>query len=154
MTCGRGKDTLFLSSISKHVYAFDIQESAIQSTQALMAQNHRDNVSFILDNHENIDRYVSCEIGAAIYHLGYLPLSEKTIITTQKSTINSLIKVLKLLIPQGIVVIVAYQKHEENESMAVKHFCSSLDSRQFDVMQITILNKELSPFIIKITKIK
>lgn len=154
MTCGRGNDTLFLSSISKLVYAFDIQEEAIQSTQALLKENHRDNVILIHANHEFVDQYVSEEIGAVIYNLGYLPSGNKDIKTSALSTIESLKKVLKMLMVNGKVVIVLYQKHEANESMEVKHFCSNLDCHHFDVLQISVLNKELAPFIIQITKIK
>ena len=32
MTCGNGFDTLFLAEISKKVYAFDIQDAAIENT--------------------------------------------------------------------------------------------------------------------------
>ena len=37
-TCGRGKDTLFLANIFKEVYAFDIQDEAIESTKELLKE--------------------------------------------------------------------------------------------------------------------
>ena len=38
-TCGNGHDTLFLAKQSNHVYAFDIQKQAIQSTKDMILKN-------------------------------------------------------------------------------------------------------------------
>ena len=56
-TCGNGNDTLMLAkSTAKHVYAFDIQPAAIQSTKALLFEHniYKEKVTLICDNHTNI----------------------------------------------------------------------------------------------------
>jgi len=57
MTVGNGNDTLFLASISNHVYGFDIQTQAIEITTDKLKNHNVDNVSLFLDSHENIDHY-------------------------------------------------------------------------------------------------
>lgn len=154
MTCGRGNDTLFLSNVSKKVYAFDIQMEAIESTRNLLKENHRDNVYLIHDSNEFIDQYVHEEIGAIIYNLGYLPHGSKEIFTSSATTIKSLVKALPQLMHGGICVIVVYQKHDGDEAMIMKHYCSNLPSREYDVMKYSVINKELAPYIIKISKLE
>lgn len=154
MTCGRGNDTLFLSRISKKVIAFDIQKEAIDSTRALLQEHQRDNVELVLSSHSEALSYLPKQIGAVIYTLGYLPHGSKEIMTHPETTIKSLEDTLPLLMDGGICVIVVYQKHDGNEAMAVKHYCSNLPSKEYDVLKLSVLNKELSPYIIKIQKKK
>ena len=53
-TAGNGYDTLFLSELNNtFVYSFDIQEIAVEKTDKLMKENHRENYKIILDGHEN-----------------------------------------------------------------------------------------------------
>jgi len=153
MTCGRGFDTLYLSKLSKQVLAFDISQEAIASTKTLLEENQVHNVTLIHDDHAHVENHVFGEIDGAIYNLGYLPKSEKEFVTSGLSTITSLEKVLSRVRVGGMVVIVVYQKHTGNEAMEVKHFCSNLPSQQFDVLQYAVLNKELAPYVIEITKI-
>jgi len=154
MTCGRGQDTLFLSNISEKVIAFDIQEEAIISTKELLLENNKNNVELILSCHAEARKYLPDIIGGIIYSLGYLPHGSKEIMTSPSTTIKSLDEAIPLLMEGGICVIVVYQKHDGNESMAVKHYCSNLPSQVYDVIKISVLNKELAPYIIKIQKKK
>ena len=57
MTMGNGNDTLFLCKIAKFVYAFDIQQIALDNTKKKLIDNDLNNYSLILDTHENIDYY-------------------------------------------------------------------------------------------------
>ncbi|MBN2504586.1 MAG: class I SAM-dependent methyltransferase [Bacilli bacterium] len=152
MTCGSGRDTLFLAGIANKVYAFDIQVEAIEMTRSLLEQNNVTNVTLINSDHQFVSDHVKKPIAGAIYNLGYLPGGSKEIRTESDSTINSLKKLLELLEIEGIVVLVVYQKHTGNESMRLLHFVERLPSRHFDVMKYSVLNKELAPYIIKITK--
>jgi len=105
-TMGNGHDTAFLCTLTNNVYAFDIQDQAIQNTRArnLVA-------TLIQDCHSNIDRYIKQPIKVAIFNLGYLPGSNKTIITRPETTITALKKVKSLLAPGGRIAIVVYPKH-------------------------------------------
>src|SRR5690625_2162761 len=98
-TCGNGNDTLFLSSLvgdEGHVFAVDIQRQAIQTTKALLAEHTRKNFTLIHDSHAHIDTYIDdhVELAAAVFNLGYLPRSDKQIITEPTSTITALEKLL------------------------------------------------------------
>lgn len=154
MTVGRGNDTLFLSKISKEVIGFDIQQAAILETRKRLDESHITNVKLIQDSHHFIRKYITTEIGAIIYNLGYLPHGDKEILTQGESTIESLVQGLPLLKVGGRCVITVYQKHPGNEAELVQHFTSNLSSKEYDVTKWSILNKELAPYIIVIDKIK
>ena len=61
-TMGNGHDTLFLSNTVKesgHVYAFDIQESALVSTKKrLETEGSYENYTLIHDSHHNLKKYI------------------------------------------------------------------------------------------------
>ena len=62
----------FLARLAKQVYAFDIQEQALEKTSQRLLEAGFTNVELILQGHETVDQYVS-EVKAAIFNLGYLP---------------------------------------------------------------------------------
>ncbi len=148
MTCGNGYDTLFLSKISKKVYAFDIQDEAINHAKDLLRDNH--NVTFINDNHVNILNHVNEMIDVAIYNLGYLPGGDKSIITNADSTIASLKSLLTILSDKGIIIIEVYP-HNNEENKQITKFTSNLDNH-YDVIKIDLQNKSNSPYLIVIKK--
>ena len=80
MTMGNGNDTLFLCKIAKFVYAFDIQQIALDNTKKKLIDNDLSNYSLILDTHENIDLYIKESVKGFIYNLGYLPTGDKNIV--------------------------------------------------------------------------
>ena len=51
-TMGNGHDTLFLAKLAKKVYAFDIQEQALEKTQERLNQAGMTNAQLILQGHE------------------------------------------------------------------------------------------------------
>lgn len=159
-TCGNGNDTLLLSNLvgdSGHVYAFDIQEQAIDTTGKLLRENNRNNVTLIHDSHALIDQYIkpSTSLAAAVFNLGYLPRSDKTIITKPDSTITAIEKILPLLKKGGILVLVVYAGHPGgmDEKNAVVEFVSQLDQEQYFVLQYGFINlKNEPPFVLAIEK--
>ena len=56
-TMGNGHDTLFLAKLAKQVYAFDIQEQAVEKTRQRLAEAGLDNAQLILAGHETLDQY-------------------------------------------------------------------------------------------------
>lgn len=151
MTAGNGQDTLFLSKISKKVYAFDIQEEAITKTLKLLEENQVFNVEVIRESHDLFDIFVSEQIDLAIYNLGYLPSGNKDIKTEARIVINSLRKLMNQLKSGAIVVIVIYL-HNLEESKAIDEFVSNL-SADYDAMKHVVMNRSSSPYIIEIKKI-
>jgi len=161
-TCGNGNDTLFLSRLVEdegHVLAFDIQEKAIDNTKEKLSEELRHNVTVIQDSHENIPKYVDPKltghIGAAIFNLGYLPKSDKKIITHPESTIAALQEILKILKKNGLVVLVIYHGHEggKDEKNAVLDYVINLDQKSYKVLRYGFINqKNDPPFILAIQK--
>ncbi|MFA7076421.1 MAG: class I SAM-dependent methyltransferase [Candidatus Izemoplasmatales bacterium] len=150
MTVGKGFDTVFLSEVSDFVYGFDIQKEAIDFTNKIIEEKQIKNVRLINDNHKNISDYITKGIDLAIYNLGYLPGSSKEIKTESSTTLFSLQKLLSLLNPGGLVIIVLYP-HNLDEINSVREYCSSLPI-DFDSLEIKVLNRTNSPFIIHIKK--
>ena len=68
-TMGNGHDTLFLAKLAKRVYAFDIQEQAVEKTRQRLAEADLDNAQLILAGHESLDQYID-HFKAAIFNLG------------------------------------------------------------------------------------
>ncbi|GLO66975.1 methyltransferase domain-containing protein [Oceanobacillus kimchii] len=158
-TCGNGNDTLFLSRVvgkSGHVYAFDIQQQAIQNTKQELEKYHRENVTLIHGSHSLIDDNVQQDvIGGAIFNLGYLPRSDKSIITKPDSTIEAIQKILAKLKKDGLIVIVVYYGHDggANEKEAVLKHVANLDQKLYNVLQYGFVNqKNNPPFILAIQK--
>lgn len=161
-TCGNGNDTLFLSNLvgnEGHVYASDIQEQAIATTKELLSANNCDNVTYIQDNHAKLNQYLSPSLlnnlSAAIFNLGYLPKSDKRIITKPESTILAIQKLLPFLKTKGRIIIVIYHGHigGEQEKEAVLQYAQQLDQATFEVLQYQFINQRNSPpFIVAIEK--
>ncbi len=152
MTCGNGQDTVFLAKISEKVYAFDIQEVAINNTKKLLDDNKIDNVIVKKESHDLFDIFINTPFDIAIYNLGYLPGGDKKIKTEAITVVKSLEKAIYLLAENGRIIIVIYL-HDKLESESIEAFVSSLGS-EFDVMKYKILNKKKSPYIIEIHRVK
>ena len=150
MTCGNGYDSLFLAKKAKNVYAFDIQDEAINNTLKLLEENQIHNVTVIKESHDLFDIFVSEKFDLAIYNLGYLPSGNRDIKTDARIVINSLEKALEMMNINAIIVIVIYL-HDNDESDKITNLVSKLD-KNYDVTRYQVLNKQKSPYIIKISK--
>ncbi len=153
-TCGNGNDTLLLSNIGKFVYGFDIQNLAIKNTDKLLQEHNKSNYKLIMDSHENIDQYIHNKIKAITFNLGYLPGSDKTILTNESSTIEAINKSCNLLSSGGIICITLYIGHTggANEAVQVENFAKTLNNRLFKVAKYNFINREKSPYVIIIEK--
>jgi tRNA G37 N-methylase Trm5 len=154
MTAGRGQDTIFLASIATRVVAFDIQAEAIASTKRLLDEHGFDNVELIHDDHRRVSDVVKDPIDVAFYNLGYLPGGSKAVMTTAESTLSSLKSLLPMMALGGTVWITCYPKHNNEEASAVLRFCQTLPGQTYDVLKLTVANKELSPFLLSIERLK
>ena len=155
-TMGNGHDTLFLARLAKKVYAFDIQEQAIEQTTKRLAEAKLDNVELFLTGHENVDQYVE-SIKAAIFNLGYLPSADKTVITQPHTTIQALEKLCQRLVTGGRIAIMIYYGHAggDVERDAVLDFVSQLPQQEFTVALYKTINQiNQPPFLVMIEKLK
>ncbi|RLL46458.1 methyltransferase domain-containing protein [Oceanobacillus piezotolerans] len=159
-TCGNGNDTLFLSEVvgeKGHVLAFDIQEQAIAVTQEAITKEGKTNISLIHDSHANIKTYLSneAELGGAIFNLGYLPRSDKSVITKPNSTIKAMDNILSLLKKGKLLILVVYHGHEggKKEKQAILKHVAELKQNEYSVLRYGFINqKNNPPFIIAIQK--
>ena len=160
-TAGNGHDTLFLADLvgeNGHVYAFDVQKDAIQSTGEKLEQaNLSKQVSLIHDGHENVAKYVTGEVSAAIFNLGYLPGSNHEIVTRGTSTVQAIESLLKVLKVGGLIVLVVYHGHEggKEEKDLLLTFVQQLPQAFAHVISYQFVNQQNNPpFIIAIEKMK
>ena len=155
-TMGNGYDTLFLAQLAKKVYAFDIQEQAIEQTTKRLAEAKLDNVELLLTGHENVAQYVE-SIKAAIFNLGYLPSADKTVITQPHTTIQALEKLCQRLVAGGRIAVMIYYGHAggDVERDAVLDFVSQLPQQEFTVALYKTINQiNQPPFLVMIEKLK
>lgn len=155
-TAGNGHDTYFLAKLigsEGKVYAFDIQQEAMDATSLRTAEFSH--VQLILDSHDRIDRYVKENISAAVFNLGYLPKGDHSIITKAASTLSAMNQCLERLQVNGLLLMVVYSGHEggSEERDAVLEFVRQLPQASYDVAQYSIINQSHSPpFLLAIEK--
>ena len=152
-TMGNGHDTLFLSTTvgeKGKVYAFDIQESALESTRArLEAEGAPKNYTLIKDSHSNLGLYIKEKIKAGMFNLGYLPGSgNKALTTMRETTIPAVMGAIDLLDAKSILLIAIYPGHEEGdaEGKALEEIFNKIDRHAISVMKVKIINSPTSPY--------
>ena len=155
-TMGNGHDTLFLAKLAKQVYAFDIQEQALEKTSQRLLEAGLTNVELILQGHETVNQFVT-EAKAGIFNLGYLPSADKNIITQPQTTIQALEKLCQLLVKGGRIAIMIYYGHEggDIERDAVLDYVSQLPQEEYTATIYRTLNQiNNPPFLVMIEKLE
>ena len=155
-TMGNGHDTLFLAKLAKQVYAFDIQEQALEKTSQRLQEAGLTNAELILQGHETVDQFVT-EVKAAIFNLGYLPSADKSIITQPQTTLEALDKLCQMLVKGGRIAIMIYYGHEggDIERDAVMDFVSQLPQQEYTATNYRTLNQiNNPPFLVMIEKLE
>ena len=155
-TMGNGHDTLFLAKLAKQVYAFDIQEQALEKTSQRLQEAGLTNVELLPQGHETVDQFVT-EAKAAIFNLGYLPSADKSIITQPQTTLEALDKLCHMLVKGGRIAIMIYYGHEggDIEKDAVMDFVSQLPQQEYTATIYRTLNQiNNPPFLVMIEKLE
>ena len=151
-TLGNGYDTLFLANILKKgkVISFDIQKQAINNSKKLL-QDY-DNVTLLLDSHENIDKLnLAKKPKIILFNLGYLPGGDKLITTKAGTTIKALKSSLLFLDDKGLLLVVIYPGHAEGQKEQEKIIKWLNDEKiNYEVKRNTL--NEIAPFLIEIKK--
>ncbi|MFS9143145.1 class I SAM-dependent methyltransferase [Streptococcus infantis] len=155
-TMGNGHDTLFLAKLAKQVYAFDIQEQALEKTSQRLQEAGLTNAELILQGHETVDQFVR-EVKAAIFNLGYLPSADKSIITQPQTTLEALDKLCHMLVKGGRIAIMIYYGHDggDIERDAVLNYVSQLPQQEYTATIYRTLNQiNNPPFLVMIEKLE
>jgi len=158
-TMGNGNDTLFLSKTvgsDGRVYAFDIQQEAVESTRQHLEDNLAPrNYTLICDSHHKVMDYVKEPIKAGMFNLGYLPRSGKKAVTTMRETTMPAVKAaIDLLLPDGALIVAIYPGHEEGalEGDMLREYFSTLSRFKICASEFRILNSPTSPYFFLIEK--
>ncbi|HRI30937.1 MAG TPA: class I SAM-dependent methyltransferase [Candidatus Kapabacteria bacterium] len=153
-TCGNGHDTLFLSeSVGQngHVFAFDIQESACKATEKILQDNATfHNVTIFNQSHDSLYSSIHNQfhghIMAVMFNLGYLPQSDKSIITQPHTTYSAIEQSCSILQSGGVITIAVYVEHNggKDELQSVKNILSHLPSSNFSIAHLCYPYKKRS----------
>ena len=150
-TVGRGRDTEFLAKLvgeEGFVWGFDIQTRALEEVQKeIKEKEFQKRVELINDGHENLAEYVDSPLEGIIFNLGYLPGSDKEIITHPKTTLEAVRSGLELLTVGGLIVLVVYLGHPggKEEKAALLDYVSELDDSVYNVLHYHFINQEVAP---------
>jgi len=164
-TVGNGHDTVFLAEQvgpSGHIYGFDIQQAAIDSTLEKFRQAPSpEGLTLIHASHADMDERIPVhhhgKVRAIMFNLGYLPGGDKTVITLTDSTLTALTVAARILAVEGIITLLAYPGHQggDLETGQVKNWCEQLDTQQFEVSTIySTEHKDSAPRLFVIRKLR
>ena len=158
-TMGNGNDTLFLSkTVGKEgrVYAFDIQEAALDSTRAFLeSEGAPENYTLICASHHRVKEFVKEPIKAGMFNLGYLPGSGKKAVTTMRETTMPAVEAaLDLLLPDGVLIVAIYPGHEEGalEGDMLREYFKTTSRYKLCPSEFHILNSPTSPYFFLVEK--
>lgn len=173
-TAGNGGDTLFLAGLAGpagHVFAFDIQQTAIERTAARIREaDLGDQVTLFHLGHEHLaDQIIGYQdqhdagpetelegwtdgtcrpiLKGVMFNLGYLPGADHAINTRPETTCAAIRQACDLLLPGGIVTIGLYYGGDSGfaEKEIIPAFMRTLPVRNYAVQQIEMINAENCP---------
>ena len=151
-TMGNGNDTLFLCELAGEegeVFAFDIQEQAIASTEKLLKEkNVATEYHLILDGHENMEQYIEKESADVIvFNFGYLPGGDHEIATKPSTSLVAIEKGLGLLKSSGMMCLCVYSGGDTGfeEKDCILNYLKELAPKKYTVILNQYYNRENNP---------
>ena len=156
-TSGRGNDGLMLLNKGiKFLYACDIQKDAIKSTDNLLKANGYNNFKTLSVSHSEVFDYIEEELEVIIYNLGYLPKSDKKIVTKSSSTIKSIERAIFKISKTGVIIIVSYLGHRGSikERRELEKYLKNLDQKNFKVEKREFFNQINNPPIVYLVGVR
>ena len=140
-TLGNGHDSVFLANLvgdSGKVLGFDVQAAAVETArQRLLDHGLDDRVTLRKQSHEHmadeLDVLSWPPVKVMMFNLGYLPGSDKSVITEMGSTLKALDGSINALADGGALSIVAYRGHSggSSEYEVVQSWVDALDPEKF-----------------------
>jgi len=162
-TLGNGADALFLAQqIGKDdvLFGFDVQQQAIDSSHLLLTSQPCEQ-HLVLAGHETMQTHIPRQfhgnIKAIMFNLGWLPNSDKSIITHADTTITALEQSLELLAPNGRMTIMVYPGHQGGDTEAeqvITWLTQTCQHPLFDLNKIVLPNRPTAPILLQVTKLK
>jgi predicted methyltransferase len=126
-TVGNGHDTVFLAECvgpDGRVVGFDIQQAALdEAARRLQQENLAERVVLVHRGHEAMQDELGRVATTArpkvvMFNLGYRPGGDHAVITRAETTIAALDQAVDLVLPGGLITIVAYPGHAGGETEA------------------------------------
>ncbi len=150
-TMGNGHDTQWLCELAGeggHVFAFDVQPEAVERTHQRLTQcGLEKRASLFCAGHERMEEFVTEQVDAIVFNLGWLPGAEHGVTTHTDTTLRAVNAALNLLKEDGLMTVCIYPGHDEGtrELNALLEWGSGLDDRRYDVLLKTYLNQPNDP---------
>lgn len=146
-TAGNGHDTRFLAALAgpSAVTAIDIQPQAISATRSRLGAV-ADAVTLLVGDHAaELERQAAASgsdptnqppYGVVMFNLGYLPGSDRSVITRADTTSRAIRAGLRLLRPGGVLTAIVYRGHPGGavEYGAVEQLARELADIRVDVL--------------------
>ncbi|GGK29329.1 rRNA methyltransferase [Caldalkalibacillus thermarum] len=161
-TMGNGHDTLFLARLvgsTGKVLAYDVQQEALENTRKRLKEAHcLSQVQLLHKGHETVEEELNCHdqpLSAAMFNLGYLPGSDKTVVTKPETTLTALHTLARYLKPGGLITLVIYSGHAEGklERDILLAELGQWDQKQYHVLKYQFINQQNNPpFLVAIEK--
>ena len=150
-TCGKGNDTEFLCRMageSGKVYAFDIQEQAVEYTSdRLERAGYRDRAELYCKGHEHMTEYIQEKADVIMFNFGYLPGGDHSLATRPETSLQAVRQGLELLNAGGVMSLCIYSGgdtgYEERE--ALLDYLKDLDPRRWLVIMCSYFNRKNDP---------
>ena len=151
-TAGNGNDTQLLCELvgeQGKVFAFDIQEQAVQYTKERLEQSnlsHRAEV--LLDSHVNMRNYVAEDSASCIvFNFGYLPGGDHSLATRKETSIQAIYEGLKLIKKGGMMSLCIYSGGDSGfeERDAILEELKNIDSKRYLVIMSSYYNRPNNP---------
>lgn len=159
-TMGGGGDTQALCELvgaSGHVYAFDIQQSAVERTRARLEEaGLASRAELFCASHARMAEFVHEPVDMVVFNLGWLPGGDKSVTTLLESTLVAVNAALELLKRGGLMTICAYPGHAEGarERDALIAWATALDGHKYQAMIRRYVNQpDNTPMLIAVEKI-
>lgn len=153
-TAGNGHDTVFLASAvgdEGKVIAIDIQSEAVESTRRRLCEMRLDHrVDLHQASHADIGQLVALgSVSVIVFNLGYLPGSDRSLITRSETTLKAMAASVVALKKGGVLAMVCYPDHAGggDEASQVVAFLQGL--RNFRLAKYELLSTHRpAPFVL------
>ena len=157
-TLGNGFDALFLTEQvgeTGYVYGFDVQQDAITSSLERLKDTACTYQCF-LAGHETMKEHIPThhhgKIKAIMFNLGWLPNSNKSVMTKAETTLIALKQSLELLAPSGRLTVMVYPGHQGGDDEAKQVSQWLLQQQCMLVQTIKVAGKPHAPQLLQYIK--
>jgi predicted methyltransferase len=158
-TVGNGHDTHWLAQIvgpTGRVFGFDVQATALAAAQARVAE--LPHVTLFHAGHELMMAHLPADaqgrLTAVMFNLGYLPGTDKAIVTRPETTLAALNQALAYLAVGGQISVVLYPGHPGGavEAAAVRSWATQLSGTYASELHARLNARQPAPELLTVQR--